>query len=148
MPPSYTVRLCIRRLISLHLLPINVWLDMQGVMFVIKCLKDPVNLILWPGSGVGRWFCKHTSVMCDSSGQSTPLALIVDKVDCVPESEHEVLIRPHGNEKLKTISKDKGAYEDLLKAELECIGYCISSRGDILHLVLQMLTTVATLNKS
>ena len=29
------------RLISLQLLPINMWLDMQDVMFVIKCLKDP-----------------------------------------------------------------------------------------------------------
>ena len=36
--------------------------------------------------------------MCDSSGQSTPLALIVSKFDCVPE--HEVLTRPHGNAKL------------------------------------------------
>ena len=58
-----------------------------------------------------------------SSGQSTPLALIVDKLDCVPE--HEVLTHPHGNAKIKKpYPRTKESMKNLLKAELECKG-CI-----------------------
>ncbi len=33
------------RLISLHILPLMYWLELQDIMFLIKCLKDPPDNI-------------------------------------------------------------------------------------------------------
>ena len=44
------------RLLSLNMLPLMYWLDLQDLVFLVKCLKDPHNTILILSL---RKFCKH-----------------------------------------------------------------------------------------